>query len=188
MVRQSPIEGLWDYLVHEYHYLGHPWIVGSHLKYLVYLEGQVAACLGWGSAAWRVGCRDAFIGWDRQRRKKNLGLVANNVRFLILALGSGKSTWPRRCWLPPPAGLPQIGRPSTGRIWSFLRPLLMWLAFAVPVTGRPTGFMWGETAGVAKHGNRHLRPRAAEGGLPLSPDERLPGAAQWLRLVLFQRI
>src|SRR5665811_1122125 len=49
-----------------------------------YLDGRLVACLGWGSAAWRVSCRDAFIGWDQARRKQNLSLVANNVRFLIL--------------------------------------------------------------------------------------------------------
>jgi hypothetical protein len=42
------------------------------------------ACLGWGSAAWRVACRDAFIAWDQATRQRNLSLVVNNVRFLIL--------------------------------------------------------------------------------------------------------
>ena len=84
MVRKSSREGLWNYLVATYHYLGNPVIVGSHLKYLVYLDGQIVACLGWGSAAWRVSSRDLFIGWDQQTRKRNLHLLANNVRFLIL--------------------------------------------------------------------------------------------------------
>lgn len=84
MVRLSPKEKLWNYLVATYHYLGNPVIVGSHLKYLAYLDGQVVACIGWGSAAWKVGSRDSFIGWDQHTRKQNLHLVANNVRFLIL--------------------------------------------------------------------------------------------------------
>jgi hypothetical protein len=84
MVRQTPDEGLWDYLVDTYHYLGRPWIVGSYLKHLVYLDGRLVACLGWGSAAWKVGCRDTFIGWDAEARKANLHKVVNNVRFLIL--------------------------------------------------------------------------------------------------------
>ena len=162
MVRQSPIEGLWDYLVHEYHYLGHPWIVGSHLKYLVYLEGQVAACLGWGSAAWRVGCRDAFIGWDRQRRKKNLGLVANNVRFLILP------------WVRVKHLASKVLAATTSRLaadWqAFYRQDLVLLETFVDVARfRGTCYRaanWihvGETVGVAKRGNRHLahgRPKA----------------------------
>lgn len=84
MVRRTPDEGLWDHLVERFHYLGKPWIVGSYLKYLAYLDGRLVACLGWGSAAWKVGCRDAFIGWDPTTREENLHKVVNNVRFLIL--------------------------------------------------------------------------------------------------------
>ena len=84
MVRRTPDEALWDYLVDHHHYLGRPWIVGSSLKHLVYLDGRLVACLGWGSAAWKVGCRDASIGWDAETRKINLHKVVNNVRFLIL--------------------------------------------------------------------------------------------------------
>ncbi len=84
MVRQTSKEKLWDQLVHQYHYLGRPLIVGSYLKYLAYLDDQVVACLGWGSAAWRASSRDNFIGWDEPTRKRNLHQVVNNVRFLIL--------------------------------------------------------------------------------------------------------
>ena len=84
MVRSTPDEGLWDYLVDKYHYLGHPWIVGSYLKHLAYLDGRPVACLGWGSAAWKVACRDAFVGWDSTTREANIHKVVNNVRFLIL--------------------------------------------------------------------------------------------------------
>jgi len=74
---------LWDYLVHHYHYLGLPKLVGEHLRYLVYINGQAAACLSWASAAWKVKVRDRFIGWDEETKRKNLHLVANNTRFLI---------------------------------------------------------------------------------------------------------
>jgi len=37
-----------------------------------------------GSAAWKAGDRDAFIGWDTEARKSNLFLLTNNTRFLIL--------------------------------------------------------------------------------------------------------
>lgn len=84
MVRQTPDEALWDYLVNAHHYLGRPWIVGSYLKYLAYLDGRLVACLGWGSAAWKTECRDRFIGWDVETRQANLYKVVNNVRFLIL--------------------------------------------------------------------------------------------------------
>ncbi len=34
---------LWDYLVHHHHYLGRPRLVGEHLRYLAFLNGQVVA-------------------------------------------------------------------------------------------------------------------------------------------------
>jgi len=74
---------LWDYLVHHYHYLGLPKLVGEHLRYLVYINGQVVACLSWASAAWKVKGRDRFIGWDEETKRKNLHLIANNTRFLL---------------------------------------------------------------------------------------------------------
>jgi hypothetical protein len=84
MVRQTERECLWDYLVHTYHYLGNPGIVGSYLKYIVYLNDQVAACLGWGAPAWRVTVREQFIGWSETQKRQRLHLIVNNVRFLIL--------------------------------------------------------------------------------------------------------
>lgn len=75
---------LWDYLVYHYHYLGLPKLVGAHLKHFVLIDAQVVACIGWASAAWKVKDRDTFIGWDESIKRKNLYLIANNVRFLIL--------------------------------------------------------------------------------------------------------
>jgi len=75
---------LWDYLVFHHHYLGLPKLVGEHIKHLVYLHGRVVACLSWASAAWKVKARDQFIGWQEPTRRRNLSLVANNTRFLIL--------------------------------------------------------------------------------------------------------
>jgi len=83
MVRSTPDERLWDYLIDRYHYLGNPWIVGSYLKHIACLNERPVACLGWGSAAWKVACRDAFIGWDSATREANIHKVVNNVRFLI---------------------------------------------------------------------------------------------------------
>ncbi len=84
MVRRTPDEGLWDFFVDRFHYLGHSSIVGSYLKYIAYLDKRPVACLGWGSAAWKVAARDHFIGWDHPTREANLYKVVNNVRFLIL--------------------------------------------------------------------------------------------------------
>jgi len=84
MVRRYPEEALWDHLVDKFHYLARPWIVGSYLKYIAYIESRPVACLGWGSAAWKVACRDQQIGWNPATRESNLHKVVNNVRFLIL--------------------------------------------------------------------------------------------------------
>ena len=40
--------------------------------------------LGFSTAAWTLAPRDRFIGWTPRARKKNLPLVVDNPRFLIL--------------------------------------------------------------------------------------------------------
>jgi hypothetical protein len=75
---------LWDYLVYHHHYLGLPKLVGEYLKHLVYINGQVVACLSWASGAWKIKARDQFIGWDEPTKRRNLHLIANNTRFVIL--------------------------------------------------------------------------------------------------------
>jgi hypothetical protein len=42
------------------------------------------AALAFGACAWRLQSRDEFIGWTDSQRQRNLNLVVNNVRFLIL--------------------------------------------------------------------------------------------------------
>jgi hypothetical protein len=75
---------LWEYLIHHYHYLGLPKLVGEHLRHFALINGQAVACLAWASAAWKVKARDQFIGWKEPIKRKNLHLIANNTRFLIL--------------------------------------------------------------------------------------------------------
>lgn len=83
-VVESGGDYLWAYLLHHYHYLGVPKLVGEHMKYLVWLNGQVVACLAWASAAFKVKSRDDFIGWSTAVRRQRLHLIVNNARFLIL--------------------------------------------------------------------------------------------------------
>ena len=76
---------LFKFLLHRYHYLGLRNCVGENLKYMVRDQaGRPLACMLFGSAAWKAKSRDAFIGWDRQTRERNLPLLSNNTRFLIL--------------------------------------------------------------------------------------------------------
>jgi hypothetical protein len=70
-------------LAHE-HYLGHRNTVGENIRYLVRdRHGRAVACALFGSAAWKCAARDAFIGWDRATRERNLQCLTNNTRFLI---------------------------------------------------------------------------------------------------------
>ena len=68
-----------------YHYLGHRNTVGENLRYLVRDRmGRPVACALFGSAAWKCADRDAYVGWDRDTRERNLQWLTNNTRFLIL--------------------------------------------------------------------------------------------------------
>lgn len=77
-------ERLWNEFVERYHDLGYGVALGSHIKYFVEFGGQPIACLAFGGAAWRLQVRDAWIGWSDEGRARNLQLVVNNTRFLIL--------------------------------------------------------------------------------------------------------
>lgn len=83
-VGKSPYEGLYNSLIHEHHYLGYTYPIGEKLKYIAFSNGRPIACIGWTSAVWHIGCRDRFIGWTAEIRKKNLHLIAYQKRFLIL--------------------------------------------------------------------------------------------------------
>ncbi len=77
---------LFNGLLIRYHYLGHRNTVGENLRYLVRDRlGRSVACALFGSAAWKCADRDAFLGWDRPARERNLQGVTNNTRFLIPA-------------------------------------------------------------------------------------------------------
>jgi hypothetical protein len=83
-VRRTPLEKLHDGLLARFHYLGYTRPVGEHLKYVAFALGRPIACLTWSSAPRHIGCRDRYIGWDGQCRRKNIHLLAYNTRFLVL--------------------------------------------------------------------------------------------------------
>jgi hypothetical protein len=84
MVRRSEREELWNYLVYRYHYKSYRILVGAHLKYMAFVQDRPIACVAWSSSVFRIGSRDAFIGWDPATRSRNIRHIANNSRFLIL--------------------------------------------------------------------------------------------------------
>jgi hypothetical protein len=83
-VRRTPAEALFNSLIEQHHYLGYTRPVGEHLKYLVFAEERLLACLAWSSAPRHLGPRDRFLGWSAQTRRRNLHLIASNLRFLVL--------------------------------------------------------------------------------------------------------
>jgi hypothetical protein len=75
---------LWNEYVARYHYLGYTPLSGSQLRYNVFAGERLVALLSFGASAWKLAGRDRFIGWQEPQRLKNLQLVVNNARFLIL--------------------------------------------------------------------------------------------------------
>jgi hypothetical protein len=75
---------LWNEYVDRYHYLGHKTLPGNQMRYLIYANDRLVALLGFGACAWKTAPRDNYIGWTALQREKNLYLVINNARFLIL--------------------------------------------------------------------------------------------------------
>lgn len=75
---------LWNEYIERYHYLGYTPLPGAQLRYFVRAGEQIVALTGFGAAAWQTAPRDRFVGWNHDQRKKNLHLVVNNARFLIL--------------------------------------------------------------------------------------------------------
>jgi len=83
---------LWNELIQRYHYLGHSPLNGAQIKYLVFSAGgALLAALGFAAAAWKVASRDQFIQWTPEQRIRNLHLVVNNTRFLILPWVTSKN-------------------------------------------------------------------------------------------------
>jgi hypothetical protein len=83
-VRRTRQEPLFNSLIEQHHYLGYTQPVGEHLKYLVFSQERILACLAWSSAPRHLGPRDRFIGWSAEARRRNIHLIATNLRFLVL--------------------------------------------------------------------------------------------------------
>ena len=74
----------WDYLIDKYHYLGYGKPIGKQIKYFVYSKENLLGCIGFADAVLKLNLRDKWIGWSIEQKEKNLYLIINNVRFLIL--------------------------------------------------------------------------------------------------------
>lgn len=78
-------EKAFNYLLKEYHYLSYGRPVGQNIKYMIIGRNErFLGCLLFGAAAWKTEARDRWIGWSGDVRERNLSLICNNSRFLIL--------------------------------------------------------------------------------------------------------
>jgi len=84
LVVNKPDSLLWNAYIQRHHYLGHQPMPGAQLRYLVRDDTQIVALLGFGASAWKTRPRDEAIGWSSDARRRNLHLIVNNARFLIL--------------------------------------------------------------------------------------------------------
>jgi len=75
---------LWNEYLDRYHYLGYAPLAGAQLRYWAYADQRLLALFGYGAAAWRLGPRDRWIGWNDAQRRAGLCHVVGQARFLIL--------------------------------------------------------------------------------------------------------
>jgi hypothetical protein len=85
LVGSSAEKRFWNYLIDKYHYLGYRRVIGNQAKYLIYSEKRLLlGSIGFADAVLKLNLRDRWIGWSIKTRERNLHLIINNVRFLIL--------------------------------------------------------------------------------------------------------
>ena len=73
-----------DELIETQHYLKDATLVGERLCYIAEYGGEWLALLAWSAAAYHLKERDVWIGWTGEQRRRRLGWVGNNSRYLIL--------------------------------------------------------------------------------------------------------
>jgi hypothetical protein len=84
VVSGKSISLLWNEYMARYHYLGYAAMSGSQIRYNVFAGEQLVACISFCACAWKLKDREKFIGWSEAQRQRNLQLVINNARFLVL--------------------------------------------------------------------------------------------------------
>ncbi len=75
---------IYNSLMDRHHYLGYKPMAGAQVRYLIKWEKGFLGGIGFGASAWKIAPRDLYIGWNPSVREKNLHLIVNNSRFLIL--------------------------------------------------------------------------------------------------------
>ena len=94
LVGDSDKSALWREMMDRFHYINGTRLFGAQLRYLVYggkeddqpadCKGYLLGALSFSAGTLKLASRDQFIGWNDIQREKNLKLIVNNSRFLIL--------------------------------------------------------------------------------------------------------
>jgi hypothetical protein len=84
LARTRPERLLYRQIMVQHHYLGYCPMAGAQLRYLLFNGFRLLGGLGFGASAWSLADRDRLIGWSSPQRQRNLHLVLNNHRFLLL--------------------------------------------------------------------------------------------------------
>ena len=159
--------------------MGYTSSVGENAQYLITQGSRVLASVLFGSAAWKCRDRDQFIGWSGEARARNLVLLTNNQRFLIMP-------WVR---------VPHLGSWILGRVlrrlsadWQakYGHPILLVETFVERERFRGTVYRaanWaarGRDARADTAGSKHHLARAGERHLRLSAGAQLSGrSSSW---------
>lgn len=146
----------WRTYMARFHYLGWRPIVGEQLLYAAFLGSELVALLGWAGAALQAPLRDVHIGWDEATKLRQLHLVANNIRFLVLP-------WVRVKHLASKVLAANLRRLSCDWQKAWGHPLCLAETFVDTSRFRGTCYRaanWrclGQTAGRSRHANRYPR-------------------------------
>jgi len=81
--REDPLHPLWNDLIIQQHPCGDAPLVGAQLRYLIGSTHGWLGALGFGPAAFVLGCRDQWIGWSTTARLGHLREVVGLSRLLI---------------------------------------------------------------------------------------------------------
>ena len=125
-VEVRPVRGVeerrrWDALMAEHHYLPFRGLFGKSLRHVAVRGEAWLALLGWQAGAFKVGVRDAWVGWSREQQFSRLHLIANNSRFAVLEAGRVPNLASRA--LCTTCATSPTTRTAAGRTWAICRAI-----------------------------------------------------------------
>jgi hypothetical protein len=70
-------------LIRQEHYLKNSRVAGKVIRHVGVYNGEWMALMCWSASAYHLKARDEWIGWTDDQRRRRLGLIAANSRFLL---------------------------------------------------------------------------------------------------------